>query len=215
MLGDAAADRSASLERLDRSLQRIDRMVTDLLDAHRIAAGEALSLRIGDAQVDRIIADVVEELEPRLQSRVAVAATGQTRGAFDAELVRRAIWNLVVNAFKYGAADAPVTVDIAGDAHGFVVAVHNDGPPIPRGKQNVLFKPFARAVGADASSSRHAARGKHARPGGWGLGLSLVAGCAAAHSGSVRVHSGSDGTTFRLAVPWQPAPTQEASPVVH
>ncbi len=206
MLRDAEAERPASLQRLDRSLHRIEQMVTDLLDAHRIAAGEALSLRAGDAQIERIAADVVEALDPRQRSRVVVGARGRTRGAFDAELVRRAVWNLVVNALKYGATDALVNVDINGDGHGFVVAVHNEGSPIPLAEQKTLFKPFARAGGAQA---------KHAGPSGWGLGLSLVAGCAAAHRGAVSIDSGADGTTFRLTIPWQAASTQEASPIVH
>ena len=205
-LGHAGEERSASLQRLERSLHRIDQMVTDLLDAHRIAAGEALSLRAGDAQIERIATDVVEALDPRQRGRVAVGATGQTRGTFDAELVRRAVWNLVVNALKYGAADALVNVDINGDEHGFVVAVHNEGPPIPLAEQKTLFKPFARAGGAHAGG---------AKPGGWGLGLSLVAGCAAAHRGAVSVDSGAGGTTFRLTIPWQAASTHEASPIVH
>ena len=207
MLRDEVTAGSAPLDKLDRSLHRIERMATDLLDAHRVAAGEALPLHVALAAVGGIVDDAVDELESRLRTRVVVRGDGQMRGLFDPDLVRRAVWNLVVNALKYGAADAPVKVDIQTDARGFVVSVHNDGLPIPPAEQALLFRPFAR-VRAHGGSTKDG-------PAGWGLGLSLVAGCAATHGGSVSVDSGAAGTTFRLTIPWQRPAAEPAAPTMH
>ncbi len=207
MLRDEVTAGSGPLDKLDRSLHRIERMATDLLDAHRVAAGDALPLHVALAAVGGIVDDAVDELESRLRTRVVVRGDGQMRGLFDPDLVRRAVWNLVVNALKYGAADAPVKVDILTDARGFVVSVHNDGLPIPPAEQALLFKPFAR-VRAHGGSTKDG-------PVGWGLGLSLVAGCAATHGGSVSVDSGAAGTTFRLTIPWQRPAAEPAAPTMH
>jgi signal transduction histidine kinase len=73
------------------------------------------------------------------------------------------------------------------------VAVHNGGPPIPQEAQTRLFVLFQRAhAPADGEE-------------GWGLGLTLVRGCAAAHGGRVRVQSSQEsGTEFVLELPLQP-----------
>jgi signal transduction histidine kinase len=206
---EAAADRVVVTNRLDRSLRRIERMVTDLLDAHRVAAGEPLPLRVEHGDVDRVVAEAIDELDTRGRPRVVVRLDGITDGAFDPDLVRRAIWNLVVNALKYGAPDSPVLIGVRGDERGFVVAVHNEGDPIPADQLALLFKPFARAHAARQSGAASAA------PSGWGLGLALVAGCASAHGGSVAVDSDARGTTFRLTLPWQLASHERAVPAAH
>ena len=199
MLRDEGADRVTLANRLDRSLRRLERMVTDLLDAHRVAAGQPLPLRIEGGDVGRVVADAVDELDAPSRTRVVVRSDGVTQGAFDLDLLRRAIWNLVVNGLKYGDPESPVIVEVRGGEHGVVVAVHNEGNPISAAERAQLFKPFARA--------RAASKGPAARqgPSGWGLGLSLVAGCADAHGGSVAVDSDAGGTTFRLTIPWQVA----------
>lgn len=194
LLRDERVDRTMAMDRLDRSLRRVDRMVTDLLDAHRVAAGEALPLRVEAGAVDGVVAEAVDELDASGRSRVMIRARGAMQGAFDAELVRRAVWNLIVNALKYGDPEPPIDVSITGGEGGFVVAVRNHGNPLSAADRALLFNPFARA---------RAGRQTDARPAGWGLGLSLVAGCAHAHGGAVAVDSDAAGTTFRLEIPWQ------------
>ena len=47
---------------------------------------------------------------------------------------------------------------------------------------------------------------------GWGLGLTLVRGCAEAHSGSIHVDSAAGrGTTFTLRLPDDAQPAQDAA----
>ncbi len=187
--------RATKMATIERSLRRIDRMVTDLLDAHGIAAGEPLRLHVSDDSLETLVADAIGEASARAPARVRLQVSGQLHGRFDPGLVRRAVWNMIVNALKYGDADAPVTVTAHGDGRGFLLEVHNHGVAIAAEEQARLFKPFTR--------SRPAA-GAHKS--GWGLGLALVAGCATAHGGTVGVDSATGrGTTFRLYIPWQPA----------
>ena len=69
--------------------------------------------------------------------------------------------------------------------------MHNSGPPIPLTEQGRLFAPFSQTEAALKSGAR-----------GWGLGLTLVRGCAEAHGGTVHLRSDADsGTTFTIELP--------------
>jgi len=197
----ADTDQEATIDKVERSLRRVDHMVSDLLDAHRIAAGEPLPIHCADARLDVLLGEVVDEANNRGRPRVRVQTTGRMHGVFDRELIRRAVWNLIENALKFGDPAATVTVTALGDEHGLVIDVHNEGEAIPRSEQAQLFKPFARLR-----------TGSKQGPSGWGLGLALVEGCASAHGGSVSLQSElGEGTTFRLSIPW---PHEAAQPTV-
>jgi len=103
----------------------------------------------------------------------------------DPERISQVIDNLVTNAVRYGT--GPVTVKLSRDGNFAEIAVHNDGPPIPREKLATLFDPYRRAT-----SSR----------GGIGLGLYIVEQIARAHGGTVHVTStAAHGTTFAVRIP--------------
>ena len=118
------------------------------------------------------------------------------RGFWSSDELRRALWNLATNAVKYGASDKPITISVTRTAQGAQASVHNWGRPIPRDEQNELFRPFSRTHAAQVGGQK-----------GWGLGLTLVHGCAEAHGGRVSVESTEEaGTTFRLELPLDARP---------
>jgi signal transduction histidine kinase len=185
-------------EGIVRNVDRTDRMVRDLLDAHRIRAGQPLSLELGECDLGAIVRDVVADLAATHGDRFVLQAAAAVRGIWSAADLRRAIWNLATNAIKYGAADTPVTITVTRLREGAAVAVHNEGPPIALEDQAALFKPFAQLRSASPA-------GRH----GWGLGLTLVEGCAAAHGGCIEVVSAAgQGTTFTLRLPADAHPYQ-------
>ncbi|MCC6559173.1 MAG: HAMP domain-containing histidine kinase [Polyangiaceae bacterium] len=179
-----------------RNLDRADRMVTDLLDAERIRAGHRPALALEETDLAAIAREVVNELDPEHPGRFVLRGGRELRGVWDPAELRRALWNLISNALKHGAGDAPVTVTVAERAGGAEVSVHNEGAPISPEVQATLFKPFVRAPSAGGAK-------------GWGLGLALVYGCAEAHGGSVDVDSAEGrGTTFTLRLPLDSRPAQ-------
>lgn len=184
----ASSDVDKHFACIARNLDRVDRMVTNLLDVERIHAGRHLALDLQEADLGAIARDVVAELSGEHTDRFVLHAEENVHGIWDPALLRRAIWNLASNALKYGAAEAPVLVTVTGTKDGAELVVHNEGAPISREDQAKIFDPFSRA-------------GEHAAT-GWGLGLTVVRGCAEAHGGSVRVDSAPDrGTTFTLRLP--------------
>jgi signal transduction histidine kinase len=172
-----------------RNIARADRMVTDLLDAHRIDAGQPLPLRPEHCDLAQVAREVVDDVSVGFTGRITLHVTEPIGGEWDAEQVRRALWNLIQNALKYGDATAPVLVIVRRRGEFAELVVHNEGPVIPPEEQEAMFRIHYRA---QHTLSAH----------GWGLGLTLVAGCAAAHGGSVLVKSAhGEGTTFTLQLP--------------
>jgi PAS domain S-box-containing protein len=184
--------------RILRNLERIDEMVRDLLDAQRVRAGERLPLKLEEHDLADIVLDVVADLTTLHGERFELQGKTSLRGVWSGSELRRAIWNLASNGVKYGAPDAPVVMSIDTDGERVALSVHNEGPAIPPESVDRLFVPFARSSAAVTTKR------------GWGLGLTLVRGCAEAHGGRVTVHSSAvEGTTFTLELPLDARPFVE------
>jgi signal transduction histidine kinase len=187
---------------IDRNIDRTDRMIHDLLDANRIRAGQRSPLLIHAWDLGVLAREVYEELVLTFGDRFGLQADHGVLGLWSADELRRALWNLAVNAVKYGAADKPITVTVNRTPEGAEVSVHNWGPPIPVGDRAHLFRPFSRTLAAEGGGHK-----------GWGLGLTLVHGCADAHGGRVTVESTQEaGTTFTISLPPDARPFQAEPP---
>lgn len=203
--------RDEAAARILRSVERADRMVQDLLDANRVHAGERLPLRIEECDLSALVRGVYDEAVEAFGERVRLEVAPALVGFWSADELRRALWNLATNAVKYGSPTDPITIRVGRTTRGARIAVHNWGNPISGHDQELLFKPFSRTRSAESGEQR-----------GWGLGLTLVGGCARAHGGRVGVESTpEEGTTFWIELPldsraFQPKPpgpmTAEAAP---
>ena len=181
-------------KRITDAVERTDRMISDLLDASRVEAGERLPLKLESFDLRRLAEEVCEELSLRHGSRFALESTGATTGFWSRECLRRVLENLLSNALKYGDPQAPITTRIVRVDEHVLLSVHNHGTLIPVEEQERLFQPFSRSGAAQASGKR-----------GWGLGLTLVQGLVEAHGGMVKLESyPKEGTTFTVDLPVDP-----------
>ena len=177
--------------RISENLERADQMISDLLDANRVQAGEALHIEVSECDLSAVARDTLEELALLHGNRFVLTAPEVLQGHWSCNGMRRIIENLCNNAVKYGARDRPVTVSLAQHGPDEVsLSVHNWGNPIPPEDQKTLFQLYRRTAAARSGPQK-----------GWGLGLTLVEGLAKAHRGSVRVESSQEtGTTFTVTV---------------
>ncbi len=177
--------------RIIQSLNRVDAMINDLLDAGRVRAGEPLALQYFDCDLAEVLDAVVEEMVSLHGDRFVVETERKLKGHWGCDGLRRAIENLVGNAVKYGSGDTPIRLSLVQKDEWVELAVQNAGTPIPRQDLPMLFQQYRR--------STHA--GQNVKS-GWGLGLSVVQGVADAHNGTVKVESTSaEGTRFTLRIP--------------
>jgi signal transduction histidine kinase len=185
-------DRRELALKIGHNVERVDRMVRDLLDANRIRAGEQLPLRLDTCDLVALAHRVSEEARAMHGDRFFVETdVAEIVGIWSENELHRSLWNLVTNAVKYGAAKQPITIEVGRQGDGARIAVHNTGPAIPLSEQAHIFDPYARMRSADTGDRL-----------GWGLGLTLVRGVAEAHGGHVSVASDPEsGTTFTIDLP--------------
>ncbi len=181
-----------SARRIVVSLNRLDGMIHDLLDASRIRAGEKLSLQFVSCDLGEILHEVIDEMMIVHGDRFRLKVEGTSQGTWGGDGIRRACENLIGNAVKYGAPDTPILVSLKATDSGMELGVHNQGTPILSDEIPTLFQQHRR--------SKSAGEGNRS---GWGLGLTLVKGVVDAHKGKVRIESREGfGTVFTLEIPY-------------
>ncbi|PYR97243.1 MAG: histidine kinase [Acidobacteria bacterium] len=183
--------------KIDTNIDRAERMIRDLLDTNLIRANERLPLHLAECDLAAIARVVIGELSSIDGERFILKQEG-VHGIWDAEELRRALWNLAINALKYGAPDKPITITVKRSGSEMQLSVHNYGSVITPEDQAHIFDSFTRTQEAQAKGQI-----------GWGLGLTLVRGCVEAHGGKVTIESSADvGTTFTIHLPSDSRPYQ-------
>jgi signal transduction histidine kinase len=198
---DRVDDKGQSLAgRIERNLDRMDRMIRDLLDVNRVRGGQRLPLQLGRCDLGAVAEEVIEELSAAHGDRFELAKSDGILGIWSHQELHRALWNLGTNAVKYGASDRPITTRVERTPEGVRLSVHNFGDPIPPEKWGRLFDLYSRLREGAGT--------------GWGLGLALVRACAEAHGGRVSIGESSEeaGTTFIIDLPSDSRPFQPSEP---
>ena len=184
--------------KIDTNIDRVERMIRDLLDTNRIRANERLPLHLAEVDLAALAREVIQDLSPINYERFILKLEDGVRGIWDAEELRRALWNLAINAVKYGAADKPITITVKRSGAEAQISVHNYGSFIAPEDQASVFDSFTRTQDAQTKGQI-----------GWGLGLTLVRGSSEAHGGNVTLESSvARGTTFTIHLPLDARPYQ-------
>lgn len=182
------------LGRLDvalKQVQRLNHLMSELLDISRITAGR-LSLDIADVDLVAIVRAVVERFEDAANacgSQITLCTEAPVRGRWDELRVDQVLTNLLSNALKYGLGQ-PVCVRVTAEGGRAVVRVEDRGGGIPEEALERIFERFERASGAGKTTP------------GLGLGLWIVRELVELHGGDVRVDSRQgQGSTFTVTLP--------------
>jgi len=185
---DPAARRELSRS-IYREADRLDRLLKNLLDMMRIEAG-AVQLSKEWHPVDEVVGAALARLEGRLQDH-AVNTTfppDLPLVLVDGVLLEQVVINLVENAVKYAPPGSAIDMSASASEREVVVEVADRGPGIPVGEETRIFDKFY--------------RGKFAREGGVGLGLTICRGIVEAHGGRIWAENRrGGGAVFRFAIP--------------
>ncbi len=169
---------------LDEAAVELDSLTSLVADLVELSRGEERKLRVAPVQLDDLVASAVERARSRFPHATFVTSLSPTLVEVDAELVERAILNLLDNAVKYSPAGAAIEVAVRGGE----VTVADHGPGIAEEDLPRVFDRFYRAAAA------------RSKPGS-GLGLAIVREAAAAHGGRATAESSPAGARFRLVLP--------------
>ncbi|HEX8918659.1 MAG TPA: ATP-binding protein [Chloroflexota bacterium] len=179
-----------ALESVQRQSQRLNKLVTDLLDVSRIASGR-LSLEPQPMDLVALTREIVERFEGESTAAGApidIRAPETVVGTWDRFRIDQVLTNLISNAVKYGNAK-PVVVTVEQDQDEACVSVQDSGIGIPPEDQARVFHQFERVSGAPNIA-------------GMGLGLYIVKQIVEAHCGTIEVKSEpGHGSTFSVRLP--------------
>jgi signal transduction histidine kinase len=198
LMGDDSDERRETMALVTEELDRMSRMVSDLLLLAKAERPDFLQRRAVDVDemTDSVYlkATAIADREWRVDTRGAGVLIG------DPERLTQALINLAANAADHTGPGDLIVIgsNVVGDEVRFWVRDY--GPGIPEDEQPHLFERFA--------------RGRAARSGeGAGLGLAIVRAIAEAHGGLVELASRPGaGATFTIALPGVlPSPTRPAA----
>lgn len=186
---DAAHELRTPLMALQGELELVGGEVTRV-DGALLDRLTDLSARLGDRIDDLVLLSTLDEGRPLSLAPASLLAIARHEAAMlvpdaqisgddsvtpmDADLVARAVRNLLANARRHSESGVAVSVEHTEDR--VTVHVDDDGPGVPAERRETMFGRFARL-----DESRSTDRG------GSGLGLAIVATVAQVHGGGVAV----------------------------
>lgn len=188
LLGDDPDERAETMAIVNDELDRMSRMVDDLL---LLAKAERPGfLELGPVTVEELVRELMPKLAALGSRAWACEITGSVRTMADRQRLTQAVMNLAANAVGHTPEDGRITVGLARSRDEYRLWVSDDGTGIPLEDQSRIFERFARG------------RNERRRSHGAGLGLSIVRAIAEAHRGRVELVSAPGrGSTFTLVLP--------------
>jgi signal transduction histidine kinase len=183
---------------ISNNVDRMDRLVKDLLDISRIEAGR-IRLQIENVQMRDVINEVIESAQNQIQSKnlnLKLDVDDDLPGLrADYSRMVQIMTNLVSNAYKYTPDGGSITVTAKpcnnGTLQGIAVTVEDTGYGIAPEDQAKLFTKFFRASDQNIRDEP-----------GTGLGLSITKTMIETHGGELTFESElGKGTSFTFIVP--------------
>jgi signal transduction histidine kinase len=164
--------------------------MTDLIDSLRELSYQRSAITPTRTRIDQVIRRAIEAIHSKpefREKRIALSASGEMEGMFDARKLERVFFNLILNACEAATEfESSIEVDARSTSTGFEIRVRDTGHGIPTSIRDSLFDPFVSS----------------GKPNGTGLGLAIVSKIVQDHSGTVSVEQSSEsGTTVLVRLP--------------
>ncbi len=175
-----------------RSTDRIQRLVSSLLDINRLESGQAIVSQ-QSVTATMLAEEAVETVRPMVESRHQVLVSHFPEGLppvwVDVDMIRRVLINLMENASKFTPLEGRIELGAKRDGNWVQVWVQDNGPGIPFADQDRIFDKFTRLKGDDG-------------PSGLGVGLAFCRLAVKGHGGRIWVESKpGHGSKFLLTLP--------------
>ncbi len=189
--GNPPVEIRSELEKQLSSMQRLNKLIRDLLSIARLEQQETLCRE--PVEMDKLIKDILVDFSDMLNAKKIVVTTRIPNLVFlgDYEKMQRLFINLIDNAIKYNQAmNGNLDIQVKQKKFSLVITITNSGPTIPTEDILKVFNQFYRL-----EKSRSQAYG------GTGLGLTIVQRIVEMHGGTIEITSGDWKTTFLLILP--------------
>jgi len=181
-------DRDELLAAADESLDRLSRLVANLLDMGRLRAG-SLGLSLTEIGIEDAVPRALDELGPHARAVDVRIAPELPAALADPALLERILANVIGNALRFSPPGRPPQVTARERDDTVEIRVADHGPGVPVAERDDMFQPFQRL-------------GDHDNHAGVGLGLALSRGLAEAMDGTLAPETTpGGGLTMILTLP--------------
>jgi two-component system, NtrC family, sensor histidine kinase KinB len=179
----------------NRSTERMQRLISSLLDINRLENGQAITNR-KTADISEIIQEAVDVIlpssQPKMQTISRDIQPGLPTVLVDVDMIRRVVINLLENAVKFTPINGNIEIGAGMRDENLAVWVQDTGPGIPEEYKETIFLKFTRVKHENA-------------PKGVGLGLAFCRLAVTAHGGKIWVESDpGQGSRFIFTLPVKP-----------
>lgn len=200
--GPPPEEQQRTFKRITSAALRIERLTRLLLDFARARLGGGITLEPRRCDMRDLLQKVTHEFRVAYPDRAVSFEVdgGDTHGSWDPDRLAQVLSNLLENALKYSPPDTQVRLAARGEKDQVVLAVHNQGKPIPSELMPHIFEPFRRGPQSSLRTAKTS----------YGLGLYIVQEIVLAHGGTIEVRSNiEEGTTFTVRLPRVPPAAME------
>ena len=192
-LARTSPDRQKSLDRIERDIDRLTVLVSELLKVTRAESDPHGRM---DAPIDlnALLHEIVDAGTLETQARdcqLLLEAPEALIMNGDHELIYRAVENVLRNAIRFAPDATAIDVRLSRRASSAVISIRDRGPGVPEEAIQSLFKPFFRV---EPDRTRF-------QGGGVGLGLSIAERAVTVHGGAIRARHASPGLTVEITLP--------------
>jgi signal transduction histidine kinase len=197
-LGTITSDQDRALRVMQRSTDRLERLIEDLLLFSMAERGE-VTIHVTHFDLTYMCSLAVERALPRAVDKrielLLISGGEKFIAEADEEKIGWVISELLDNAIKFTPEEKMIRITLTPEDHYVRVSIADDGIGIPPERMKEVFEPFHQL---DGSSTR--------RYGGTGLGLALVKRIVEAHGSIIKVVSKeNEGSTFEFLLRRVPA----------
>ncbi len=177
----------------ERSLNRVQRLISSLLDTSRLQAGQKIT-SMAPVTFQKLVKEAAETVRPAAEasgfSFKINAPSKPVEMTIDGDMIRRVLINLMENALKYSSEGHPVLVNLEEKDKNLYVSVVDQGRGIPAEEQEHIFDRYMRS---DLTSKKTR---------GLGLGLAFCKLAVEGHGGEIWVESEvGKGSAFSFKLP--------------
>jgi two-component system sensor histidine kinase CpxA len=179
-----SADSDDLFQRLDRDVERIDLLMSQLLTLSRLEAGFSSGER-EDVNFAQLVEEVTADANFEAQA-VGKSVSLQTTGSVilrnaDPHALRSACENVIRNAVRFTRPGSDVQIVLEVDRNASepqaLLSVRDHGPGVPEDALQAIFQPFYRISGDGQAT------------GGNGLGLAIASEAIRLHRGTIRAEN--------------------------
>jgi two-component system, OmpR family, sensor histidine kinase CpxA len=172
------------LNRIDREIERLNRLIGQILTIARLDAGTRVEHRC-DLDLSALVDEITEQARLEADARditIQVDCEPSVHMFGSVELLRMAIENVLRNAIRHTPQTSTVTIQVRGFEGQASLSICDQGPGVEVSDLGRMFDPFFRSEDARLN-----------HPGGTGLGLALARRVVGCHGGSIRAFNQAHG----------------------